>query len=63
MSAGYKKGNFRVTRDCCTSGRCFACQGGPTKRFVQTRDVSEDWAKHVASQWPKHRAWVEVQPL
>jgi hypothetical protein len=57
----YQKGNYRVTRWCCTSGLCVDCHkrgnhGDLTKRerVVQTDHVSRHWAKHVVTGWSVH---------
>lgn len=64
-------GNHRVTRLCCQSGQCFSCRQNrpeyeffvpPEKRerVIQARDVSEETAKHIATNWSRYDAQVEA---
>jgi hypothetical protein len=62
----YEKGNYRVTRWCCTSGNCVHCRGfgnrEKRKHVVQTDNVSKDWAKYVAANWHTYGAKAEPMP-
>jgi hypothetical protein len=56
----YEKGNYKVTRLCCTSGGCFECrQLGKQQQVVHTDNVSKEWATYVASNWGSYKAKAE----
>ena len=57
----YEKGNWRVVRNCCTSGLCIICKGRrqrPT-RIVQADGYSKRYAQWVASNWQSYKAIAE----
>lgn len=65
----YERGEWLVERNCCTSGLCVDCHGGPDRlklsgkrptRVVQGSGYSEAYAKFVASNWSAYKA--EARP-
>lgn len=54
------KGNWQVTRNCCTSGNCIECHGktpvGTPMRVVQMDNIDEPSAKMVAKNWAAYDA-------
>lgn len=59
-------GEWQVSRNCCTSGNCFKCQGATTGkgsvRVIQGDNYSEAYAKYVAAHWGEYKATVEKMP-
>jgi len=62
----WSKGNYQVTRFCCTSGLCSECHargnhGDKTKRkrIVHTDNVSRVWAEHVCAGWQMYSPRIE----
>jgi hypothetical protein len=57
-------GNWRVTRNCCTSGNCSYCRGvtpvGVARRIVQGGDYGEAYARWVATNWQRYGAMAEI---
>ena len=57
------RGNYQVTRMCCTSGMCISCRAvgdlAKRKRMVHTYGVSKAWAQFVAGNWQAYGAKVE----
>lgn len=63
----YQHGNWRVMRNCCTSGNCSHCRGRPRVgipvRIVQANGYSEAYARHVATTgWARYAATAELMP-
>jgi hypothetical protein len=60
------EGNFRVMRNCCTSGNCIDCNGktpvGVPMRVMQFEKVSKETAEGIAGNWTAYRATVEPMP-
>lgn len=52
--------NWKVVRDCCTSGNCIDCNGvtplGEPLRVVHARNVDEQWAKTCARNFARYNA-------
>ena len=63
----YEKGNWRVVRDCCTSGNCVTCMHrspyGAAVRVTQGDGYSQAYAKHVAGNWQRYNAMAEPMPF
>jgi hypothetical protein len=61
----FEKGDYRITRWCCTSGMCITCQAAgdrdKRKRIIHTDGVSEKWADYVVASWNKDSKWFEVK--
>lgn len=59
----HEKGDWQVSRNCCTSGNCFACQGATTGkgciRVVHANNYSERYARYVAANWSDYYATAE----
>ena len=58
-----EKGNWKVVRNCCTSGYCVDCKGigigTRPRRIVHADNYSEAYAKWVASNWQSYAAKAE----
>jgi hypothetical protein len=54
----YEKGNWKVIRNCCTSGMCITCKGHKERpiRFTQAEGYSQVYAEYVASNWQSYHA-------
>ena len=56
-------GNWKVVRDCCTSGNCITCNGkspfGVPLRVTQMDAIDERSAKQVAINWRSYKAVAE----
>ncbi len=59
----FKKGSFKVVRDCCHVGNCIICIGvtplGVPTRIVQGDGYSKKYADYVAAGWKQYNAVVE----
>jgi hypothetical protein len=57
-SVKFTRGNWKVVRNCCTSGLCCGCRGQKKRpaRVVQADGYSEEYARFVAANWQTYKA-------
>lgn len=56
----HSTGNWKVVRNCCTSGMCVDChigkRLGKPARTIQGANYSKAYAEYVASNWVRYQA-------
>lgn len=67
MKVAYRSGDYRVLRNCCTSGNCSECRDvtpyGKPMRVVQGDHYTKEYAEFVAKNWARYEATVDLMPL